>query len=62
MQAPTLRKGWLSKQSRQISSFFKNWKRRYFVLDKGVLRYYENPSPTNTPPYGEKEKVNIYLL
>ncbi len=34
--------GWLSKFAVGRSGFFKNWKRRYFTCDGGILAYYEN--------------------
>jgi len=52
---PELRKGFILKQGHVI----KNWKNRYFVLDAGILTYYESSSPV--PPYGVKKKGEISL-
>ena len=39
---PDIKQGWLSKQGGDASSAaFTNWKKRYFVLELGVLTYYE---------------------
>jgi hypothetical protein len=48
-------KGFLWKLGHRV----KNWKRRYFVLENGVLKYYVNPSDRH--PYGSRLKGIIYL-
>lgn len=40
----------------------RNWKRRYFVLEKGVLRYYEKKASGDVSPYGESLKGEVDLL
>jgi hypothetical protein len=48
-------KGWLSKEGH----FIKNWKKRYFVLNQGYLRYYERA--IDEPPYGVSLKGEVKL-
>ncbi len=55
-QPPYERKGWLKKEGR---SFIKNWKNRYFVVQEGVLTYYENSA--TQPPYGQNERGKCKL-
>jgi hypothetical protein len=40
VSVPLSYRGWLNKKGR--SNLFKNWKRRYFVLELGLISYYEN--------------------
>lgn len=41
---------------------FRNWKRRYFILGNGMLRYYEAAGPVvNGQPTGQKEKGFVPL-
>jgi len=40
---PTVRKGWMMKEGHIV----KNWKKRHFVLEEGVLIYYEDESCSN---------------
>lgn len=58
---PRLKKGILKKQSRG-ENFFKNWRSRYFVLDEGVLFYYEKKLDTNEMPFGENLKGKMDLF
>jgi len=56
------RRGFLKKEGH----FFRNWQKRFFVLDMGVLKYYEKESASgreNPPraPYGESLKGTITL-
>ena len=53
---PPKKRGWLSKQSRGKISIVKNWKTRYFVLESGVLSYYDGDAKTS------KMKGNIGLI
>ena len=41
---PPMHKGWLVKEGGNATSgsLFKNWKRRFFVVEAGILRYYED--------------------
>jgi hypothetical protein len=55
---PPERRGWLKKEARK--SFLKNWKNRYFVLDQGLLTYFENSA--TSPPYGHNERGKSRLL
>ena len=41
---PGLHEGWLLKEGH----FAKNWKRRFFVLERGVLEYFESPEAKTT--------------
>jgi hypothetical protein len=52
---PPGRKGTIFKQGHLV----KNWKSRFFILEKGVLTYYE--SSTTTPPYGKNMKGFLNL-
>jgi hypothetical protein len=52
---PAAKKGTMSKQGHVV----KNWKSRFFVLDNGVLTYFESSSPN--PPFGVNEKGRIEL-
>lgn len=45
-QIPTVVMGYLMKQGH----FVKNWKKRFFVVERGVLRYYEKEQENH--PYG----------
>jgi hypothetical protein len=53
--ANTVKSGWLQK----CGHFRKNWTRRWFVLEKGVLRYFK--SSTCVPPYGKEMKGELHL-
>ena len=50
-----VKQGWLLK----LGHFRKNWKRRWFVLDGGILRYYVYP--LDVPPYGSNLRGEINL-
>jgi hypothetical protein len=52
---PPLKKGMILKQGHVV----KNWKSRFFVLEKGVLTYFE--SQTANPPYGNNKKGEVIL-
>ena len=44
--APSISRGYLKKESSDAAGgMFKNWKTRYVVLEKGILRYYEEELP-----------------
>jgi hypothetical protein len=58
-QSPSLKAGWLKKQSR--TGMIRNWKQRFVVLDAGVMTYYERKLPQDVPPYGESEKGDLSL-
>lgn len=53
---PDMRKGWLMKQGRNL---FKSWKKRYFVLENGLISYYESESEQR--PYGVKLKGQMSM-
>lgn len=57
MKAKTeaVKHGWMKKKGHII----KNWKKRYFVLEKGRLRYYEHALEVS--PFGRVEKGEISL-
>lgn len=57
VQIPDMKTGWLQKQGHMV----KNWKRRFFVLNYGVLAYYEQDSVANHRGVAEapKGKVNL---
>jgi hypothetical protein len=54
-RGPPLKKGFILKEGHLV----KNWKNRFFVLDGGVMTYYE--SSTDKPPYGVNKKGEIIL-
>jgi hypothetical protein len=54
-KTPPLKKGFILKEGHLV----KNWKNRFFVLDAGVMTYYE--SSTDKPPYGVNKKGEIFL-
>jgi hypothetical protein len=56
VEAPPIKKGMLVKQGHLV----KNMKNRFFVLEEGVLCYYENQSVN--PPYGVNKKGELSLL
>jgi hypothetical protein len=53
VSAPSLKRGWLRKQSR--SGLVKNWQVRYFVLNNGKISYYQEQ--LDRFPYGDNLKV-----
>ncbi len=55
---PPMMVGWMEKESRK-GTFGKNWKRRWFVLVLGELKYYENP--LDEAPFGETLKGEVEL-
>lgn len=54
-KVPALKKGFILKEGHLV----KNWKNRFFVLENGVLAYYE--SSTDKAPYGVNKKGEILL-
>jgi hypothetical protein len=52
---PALKKGFILKEGHLV----KNWKKRFFVLEAGVMTYYE--SSTDKPPYGVRKKGEMTL-
>lgn len=52
---PPLKKGFILKEGHMI----KNWRNRFFVLDAGILTYYE--SSTDSYPYGVTKKGEMLL-
>ena len=52
---PTLKKGFILKEGHLI----KSWKNRFFVLENGVMTYYE--SSIDKPPYGAGKKGEMSL-
>ena len=52
---PPLKKGYILKEGH----FIKNWKNRFFVLDAGMLTYYE--SSTDVYPYGVHKRGEMLL-
>lgn len=55
---PQVKKGWLKKLGR--NGLVKTWKRRYFVLMAGNLKFYQKQK--NDFPFGDGLKVNVPLL
>lgn len=55
LMPPSLKTGWCNKQGHFISSI----KKRYFVLDSGIINYYVDRN--DKPPYGTNYKGNINL-
>jgi hypothetical protein len=58
MSPPPIKKGWMKKLGRK--GMIKNWKRRFFVLNAGVITYYEKELPDF--PYGDSMKVRDTAL
>ena len=59
---PSLQKGWIKKSPRSasIKSIFNfNWKKRFFILQDGIISYYQ--SELITPPYGDIFKGSLNL-
>lgn len=52
---PPMLTGWLEKQGRIV----KNWKKRFFVLDSGYLRYYDKSF--SSAPFGKDLKGSVVL-
>ena len=56
-KAPELKKGWLNKQGGDAATTsFTNWKKRFFVLEEGVLIYYENEDEKHPCKYRRRHK------
>jgi len=55
LEAPLVLRGWLTKQGHKV----RNWKTRYFVLDRGLLSYYADQK--DTAPFGDNLKGQICL-
>lgn len=53
MSAPPIKKGWMKKLGRK--GMIKNWKKRFFVLNRGVITYYEKEA--SEFPFGDSLKV-----
>lgn len=53
MSPPPLKKGWMKKLGRK--GMIKNWKKRFFVLNAGMITYYENE--VSDFPFGSSMKV-----
>jgi hypothetical protein len=53
---PPNKRGWLRKQGRNL---FKNWKKRYFTVELGLVSYFENEA--EDPPYGKSLKGQMSL-
>lgn len=45
-QKPATKKGWMRKQGR--TGIYRNWKKRYFILEDGVLSYYQEQDNLDT--------------
>jgi hypothetical protein len=58
MSPPPLKKGWMKKLGRK--GMIKNWKKRFFVLNAGVITYYEKE--ISEFPYGDSLKVTCYTI
>ncbi len=58
-EPPEFKLGWLNKRSRD--GFIKNWRKRYFVLDNGVVRYFEKECDEALPPFGQILKGELVL-
>jgi len=59
---PSLLKGWIKKSPRSASirSIYNfNWKKRFFILQDGIMSYYQ--SELITPPYGDILKGSLNL-
>ncbi len=54
-QVESIKMGWMSKQG----YVFQSWKRFWFVLEKGILRYYAKP--LKEAPYGQDLKGEMIL-
>ncbi len=55
--SPAIRTGWLQKRSRE--GIIKNWKRRFVVLDVGVLKYFE--ARTDIADYKKISYIYLYV-
>lgn len=55
IKEPNTIKGFLMKEGHEV----KNWKKRYFVMELGVMKYYV--SPLHHYPYGEELKGELNL-
>ena len=54
---PGIKYGFLKKEGH----IFRNWRRRYFVLDMGVLRYYKDEGKGKASGHGSSLKGEIFL-
>lgn len=54
---PDMKYGFLKKEGH----IFRNWRRRYFVLDMGVLRYYKDEGKGKAVGHGSSLKGEIFL-
>lgn len=55
VRAPPVKVGALKKQA----AVMKNWKKRHFVLERGMLSYYEQP--LDVPPFGKDLRGSVNL-
>jgi len=58
MSTPALKKGWMKKERR--GGALKNWNKRWFVLEAGIIKYYEKELAQ--PPFGDSLKGELSLL
>ncbi len=56
--SPKVHKGFLKKQAR--SGIIKSWNTRYFVINNGVIYYYQEK--IEHPPYGDVLKVFYVVI
>mmetsp|Transcript_34063 Transcript_34063/g.70329 ORF Transcript_34063/g.70329 Transcript_34063/m.70329 type:complete len:420 (+) Transcript_34063:115-1374(+) len=56
-EPPVMKKGWMKKQGRK--GMIKNWKRRFFILNRGHISYYEKE--LTQAPYGDSLKGELHL-
>jgi hypothetical protein len=57
MQIPDMKTGWLLKQGHIL----RNWKKRFFVLNYGILTYYDDDNVANNKGVSETSKGKINL-
>lgn len=55
MGTPAMKTGWARKQGHM----YKSWKKRYFVLYEGILKYYDKYEETTEKPKGEKGAIRL---
>ena len=57
---PALVSGWMLKRSRN-SQVVSNWRKRYFVLSRGIIKYYKDAINPPRPPFGVNPKGQMNL-